>query len=178
MKTAPDIIFSRRADGSRDYMSDRFYEYTGASPDSATGFGWLEYVHPDDKDSSLAHWARCVESGEKYEREYRLRGRDGQDRWFRSAPCPFEIRPTRLADGMGLAQTSTTANWRASMRESAAELEKKVDESTVALRRLSNRLMTMQDDERRRIARELHDGLGQELVALKMLLNGIVQTPL
>ena len=38
--------------------------------------------------------------------------------------------------------------------------------------------MTMQDDERRRIARELHDGLGQEMVALKMLLNGIAESPL
>src|SRR6202040_3106564 len=40
VKTAPDIIFSRHADGSRDYMSDRFYEYTGAAADSAKGFGW------------------------------------------------------------------------------------------------------------------------------------------
>ena len=64
------------------------------------------------------------------------------------------------------------------MRESAAELERKVDERTAALRRLSNRLMTMQDDERRRIARELHDGLGQEMVALKMLLNGIARSPM
>jgi signal transduction histidine kinase len=39
------------------------------------------------------------------------------------------------------------------------------------LRRLSVRLITMQDEERRRIARELHDGLGQELVAAKMLLH-------
>ena len=59
------------------------------------------------------------------------------------------------------------------MRESAVELERMVDERTAALRRLSRRLMTMQDDERRRIARELHDGLGQEMVALKMMLNGI-----
>jgi signal transduction histidine kinase len=50
-----------------------------------------------------------------------------------------------------------------------------VDERTAALRRLSNRLMTMQDDERRRIARELHDGLGQEMVALKMMLNAIAK---
>src|SRR3984893_7003722 len=35
--TAPDIIFSRRADGTRDYISGRFYEYTGAAPDSALG---------------------------------------------------------------------------------------------------------------------------------------------
>ena len=59
------------------------------------------------------------------------------------------------------------------MRESAAQLERMVDDRTAALRRLSRRLMTMQDDERRRIARELHDGLGQEMVALKMMLSGI-----
>ena len=34
--------------------------------------------------------------------------------------------------------------------------------------------MTMQDEERRRIAREMHDGLGQELVAAKMILDGIL----
>ncbi len=41
------------------------------------------------------------------------------------------------------------------------------------LRRLSSRLITMQDDDRRRIARELHDGLGQDLAAAKMILDGI-----
>ena len=41
VQTAPDIIFSRNPDGSRDYLSSRFYEYTGAPPDSALGFGWL-----------------------------------------------------------------------------------------------------------------------------------------
>ena len=49
------------------------------------------------------------------------------------------------------------------MRDSAIELERMVDDRTAALRRLSGRLMTMQDDERRRIAREIHDGLGQDL---------------
>ncbi len=43
------------------------------------------------------------------------------------------------------------------------------------LRRLSVRLITMQDEERRRIARELHDGLGQELVAAKILLHRATQ---
>ena len=54
VKTAPDIIFSRQADGSRDYISGRFYEFTGAAPGSASGFGWLDYVHPDDKERSMA----------------------------------------------------------------------------------------------------------------------------
>ena len=42
-----------------------------------------------------------------------------------------------------------------------------------ALRRLSGKLITMQDEERRRIARELHDGLGQDLIAAKMLVDGL-----
>ncbi len=46
------------------------------------------------------------------------------------------------------------------------------------LRRLSSRLMVTQDEERRRIARELHDGLGQELSAAKMMLDGILRPDL
>jgi signal transduction histidine kinase len=42
------------------------------------------------------------------------------------------------------------------------------------LRRLSTSLIAMQDEERRRIARELHDGLGQELTAAKMIVDGIL----
>jgi PAS domain S-box-containing protein len=179
VKTAPDIIFSRRSDGTRDYVSDRFYEYTGALPDSAKGFGWLDYVHSDDKESSLAQWDHCVESGENYECEYRLRGRDGEYRWFRVRAVPIRDQSNQIVRWYGTCSDIHDSKLvEHAMRESAVELEKKVDERTAALRRLSNRLMTMQDDERRRIARELHDGLGQEMVALKMLLNGIAHTPL
>jgi len=55
-----------------------------------------------------------------------------------------------------------------------AELHRRAQQLQVLnseLRRLSVRLITMQDEERRRIARELHDGLGQELVAAKILLH-------
>jgi PAS domain S-box-containing protein len=56
-----------------------------------------------------------------------------------------------------------------SLRESRDHLEATVARRTLALRELSSRLMTAQDDERRRISRELHDGLGQYLVHLKMV---------
>src|SRR5215472_738680 len=63
VQTAPDIIFSRRSDGGRDSISSRFYEYTGATPGTAVGLGWVEYMHADDREPSLAQWLRCVQSG-------------------------------------------------------------------------------------------------------------------
>lgn len=59
-----------------------------------------------------------------------------------------------------------------------AELHRKTHQLEVLnseLRRLSSSLIATQDEERRRIARELHDGLGQDLVAIKMMLDGMLQ---
>jgi PAS domain S-box-containing protein len=169
--TAPDIIFSRKADGSRDYISDRFYEFTGAPPSSATDFGWLDYVHPEDKQKAMADWLLCVESGANYEAEYRMRAKDGNYRWFRARAVPIQI------DGKIVRWYGTCSDihdsklLERSIRDDAAELEKMVDRRTDELRRLSIRLMTMQDQERRRLARDLHDGLGQELAVAKMILD-------
>src|SRR6266404_4618280 len=56
----------------------------------------------------------------------------------------------------------------AELQQAREELETKVEQRTIVLRRLSSRLMHVQDDERRRIARELHDSIGQYLAALGM----------
>jgi signal transduction histidine kinase len=62
-----------------------------------------------------------------------------------------------------------------SLLRSHSELEALVDQRTAALRHLSTRLMQLQDNERRRIARELHDGLGQYLSALAINLGRLDQ---
>ena len=175
VQTAPDIIFSRHADGSREYISSRFYEYTGAPPGAAVGFGWLDYLHPDDKDASLGQWMRCVESGEEYESEYRLRRADSQYRWFRARAVPLRNQQGTIVKWYGTcSDIHDSKQLEQSIRDSAIQLEKLVDSRTTELRRLSARLLTMQDEERRRIAREIHDGLGQELAAAKMILDGIL----
>jgi len=176
VQTAPDIIFSRQADGSRDYISERFYEYTGAPTGSANGFGWLDYLHPQDKERSLTEWMRCTQSGENYETEYRLRGSDGTYRWFRARAVPIRYADGRIAKWYGsCSDIHDSKLLEESMRESAVKLEMMVDERTQALRRLSSQLITMQDEERRRIARELHDGLGQDLAAAKMTVDALLQ---
>jgi PAS domain S-box-containing protein len=172
--TAPDIIFSRQPDGARDYISDRFYEYSGAATGSAVGFGWWDYLHADDRERSRQRWLDCVQSGENYEVEYRLRGKDGDYRWFRARAVPIRDQIGKIVRWYGTCSDIHDSKLlEQSIRDNAIELEKLVDKRTDELRRLSVRLMTMQDQERRRIARDLHDGLGQELAVAKMVLDKV-----
>jgi len=133
-------------------------------------------LHPDDKERSLAEWMGCVRSGEAYESEYRMRDYQGQYRWFRARAVPLRDPNGSIVKWYGTCSDIHDSKLlEQSIRDSAIQLERLVDDRTAALRRLSGRLLTMQDDERRRIARELHDGLGQELAAAKMMMDGIVE---
>ncbi len=177
--TAPDIIFSRLADGSRDYISDRFYEYTGAAPGSAVGMVWMDYMHPEDQERGLAYWLRCAQSGDNYESEYRLRRTDGEYRWFRARAVPLRDQQGTILKWYGTCSDIHDSKLlEQSIRDNTNQLERMVSARTAELARLSSRLMTMQDAERRRMAREIHDGLGQELVASKMIVDGILDKDL
>ena len=119
----------------------------------------------------MADWMRSVESGADYEAEYRLRSRDGTYRWFRARAVPIRD-DGKIAKWYGTCSDIHDSKLlEQSIRDNAAQLEKMVDNRTDELRRLSVRLMSLQDQERRRIARDLHDGLGQELAVAKMVLD-------
>jgi signal transduction histidine kinase len=75
-------------------------------------------------------------------------------------------RKRREAEREQLLQEAETRS--AELREVREELESKVEQRTNALRRLSSHLMHVQDEQSRRIARELHDSIGQYLAALGM----------
>jgi PAS domain S-box-containing protein len=77
-------------------------------------------------------------------------------------------RKRQEAEREDLLQESQTRS--AELQEAQQGLESKIERRTSALRHLSSRLRQVQDDERRRIARELHDSIGQYLVAISMSL--------
>ena len=175
ISTAPDVIFSSQEDGRYEYVSDRFHEYTGTSEDSGNSVGWFDYVHPDDVERSKAVWIHSVEVGGSYESEYRLRSKDGAYRWFRSRALPIRDLEGKILKWYGTCSDIHDSKLlEQSIRDNAIELEKMVDRRTDELRRLSVRLITAQDQERRRIARDLHDGLGQELAVAKMVLDKLL----
>jgi signal transduction histidine kinase len=60
------------------------------------------------------------------------------------------------------------------LRRAHDELESVVEKRTMALRKLSAKLVRVQDEERRRVARELHDGLGQSLAAAQINIDMVL----
>jgi PAS domain S-box-containing protein len=172
VSTAPDVIFSSREDGSYEYVSERFHDYVGIKTEGGQPINWFEYVQGDDVSRAKNGWVQCVQSGGRYECEYRLRSKDGTYRWFRSRAVPIRDPEGQIVKWYGTCSDIHDSKLlEQSIRDNAAELERMVDRRTDELRRLSVRLMTMQDQERRRIARDLHDGLGQELAVAKMVLD-------
>jgi len=75
------MIWSTLPDGYHDYYNRRWYEYTGVPEGSTDGEAWNGMFHPDDQDNAWSVWRRCLETGEPYHIEYRLRHRSGDYRW-------------------------------------------------------------------------------------------------
>ncbi len=79
---APAIIWFGNPDGSLSYLNDRWYAYTGQTPEQALPLGWGEAIHPDDLDGLLLAWDTARTREIVYDTEARLRRRDGTYRWF------------------------------------------------------------------------------------------------
>ncbi len=166
----------------------------GFDPSNAAGDReiWRDIVHPDDLlqvDKQLQH---ALETRTEYHVEFRITRPDGAVRWMESLGRIFYDADGKPLRNIGV--TTDITERKASdeaLRKSHQELEQKVHERTHALaatlarlqdeievrkqreqvlRDLSARVLRLQDEERRRIARDLHDSTGQTLTALKMAL--------
>lgn len=163
-----------------NFWSDELEQIYGFAPGTFpdTYQAWLECVLPEDREAAQAPLRPSNSS--TFDSEFRIRRSDNGDiRWINSRG-----RIRRNATGqpvriVGL-HIDITRMKRAEedLKRAHDELESRVLARTAALRiaedrlrKLSGRLMQSQDDERRRIARELHDSLGQYLVASKMSLD-------
>jgi PAS domain S-box-containing protein len=150
----PQQIWSGPPDGTLDYCNERWRSYMGIGLDELQGDGWQSMLHPDDRDRVLKAWHESVVNGTPYEQEERHRGADGTYRWFLSRGLP-------LRDGEG-----RVVRWYGTNTD--IEDQKQAGEE---LRQLSGQILRSQDEERRRIARDLHDSTGQDLVALATMLG-------
>jgi PAS domain S-box-containing protein len=112
---AHDITSQRRADEARRRSEERYKalieagtvtvwradpdgdmndvpvwrDLTGQDTDELRGDGWLNAVHPDDRQAMEQRWRESLAAGEPYGAEFRVRHRDGSYRWYRSRAVPI-----------------------------------------------------------------------------------------
>jgi PAS domain S-box-containing protein len=87
---SPAIVWFGNADGTLSYLNERWYEYTGQTPEVALPLGWSEVIHPDDVDHLQDLWDKARARGGEYQLEARLRHRDSSYRWFLIRGAPVE----------------------------------------------------------------------------------------
>jgi PAS domain S-box-containing protein len=156
---------------------------------------FYECLHPEDLEPTRHAIEKSIATNTQYDIEYRTLAPDGKQNWVRAIGRTFYDaggRPTRF-DGITLNVTArkqfevALSASEARYRVLAESLDQQVQARTLelrarnqeilrmyeSLRTLSTRMMAVQDEERRRIARDLHDSAGQLLVAIDIQLTAL-----
>ncbi len=123
----PSVVWTTSADGFCNYLSPLWKDMTGFEPSECLGTKWLELLHPGDRDAVWEKWQRCVETGSRFETEYRLRGKDGNYTWYLALGVPLNDASGNLAQWLG---SLTNINDKKTRNE---EMELMVDERTAQL---------------------------------------------
>jgi PAS domain S-box-containing protein len=79
-----------RADGFITWYNERWYTYTGTTPEQMEGWGWQSVHDPQRLPEVMARWQEAIALGEPFEMEFPLRGADGRFRRFLTRAQPFK----------------------------------------------------------------------------------------
>jgi|GEM_PF-501682 len=80
-ESMPVAIYSADPEGRCDFVSEHWMRFTGLAADAMLGDGWMEVIHPDDRERVAHAWREAITTGQPFEEEYRVRRADGVYRW-------------------------------------------------------------------------------------------------
>ncbi|BAY18339.1 two-component hybrid sensor and regulator [Anabaenopsis circularis NIES-21] len=100
--TMAQMFWITKPDGYHEYFNRRWYDYTGKTLKQAQGEGWLDILHPDDVQNTINTWQDCLQTGKKYEIEFRLRRAvDGEYRWHLGLAFPLRNQDGQIIKWFG-----------------------------------------------------------------------------
>lgn len=86
----PQLVFRSRVDGNRTWGSPQWSLFTGLTFAESVGSGWLDAVHPDDCEATMAAWAEAPAKGEYYVEHRLRRAENGEFRWHQTRAVPLK----------------------------------------------------------------------------------------
>jgi PAS domain S-box-containing protein len=97
----PQLVFRSMGDGCRIWGSPQWIEYTNLSFEESIGFGWLERVHPEDREGTLAAWDGVEERGEYYCEHRIWHAASSEHRWHQTRATPSRDEKGRILEWLG-----------------------------------------------------------------------------
>jgi PAS domain S-box-containing protein len=146
--TAPVMIWMSGPDKQATYFNQLWLDFTGRSETDLRA-GLTGVIHPEDEQRCSEIYSQAFDQRQPFSKECRLRRHDGQYRWMLDIGVPRFHEDVSFAGYIGSCMDVT---------------DRKLAEE--ALASVNRRLIEAQDQECTRIARELHDDLGQRLALL------------
>lgn len=131
----PQFVWTSDAKGHMNYFNKSVYNYSGLTPEQIAKDGWLQIVHPDERDENVKQWQHSIKSGEVFISEHRFKRHDGEYRWQLSRAIPQKDEQGNISMWVG---TSTDIQ---DQKLFAYELEKKVEARTRDLKKLNEDLI-------------------------------------
>jgi len=155
---APVMVWMCDTNGFCTFLNKRWLDFTGMPLESQLGKGWLERVHPVDRNRVSNEYLRAFQERRSVTLEYKLQRSDGEHRWVLDSGSP-----RYGSDGNFLGYIGSCVD--ISHHKHAEE----------RLTTLPYEVRSAQEAERRRIGQELHDDLGQRVVALSLGISYLSQ---
>ena len=164
-------IYSMDPDGVITSWNAGATRIKGYAADEIIGQNFSRFYTQEDLKQGLP--ARVLQTAREeghYQGEgWRLR-KDGSRFWSNVVVTPLRDHTGNL---VGFSKITRDMTERKMMMDRVQQHTEELERAQQTLRRLSGQLLQVQDDERRRLARELHDGSGQILAALSMNLQSL-----
>jgi PAS domain S-box-containing protein len=84
----PQQIWTADTSGNLFYFNQNVYNYSGLTPGDLEKDGWIQMIHPDDRDNNIKAWMESIRTGKDFLFEHRFRRYDGEYRWQLSRAVP------------------------------------------------------------------------------------------
>ncbi|WP_394774224.1 PAS domain S-box protein [Flavobacterium sp.] len=133
----PQHIWTSDALGNLNYFNESVFSYSGIPVDDVVKKGWLQIVHPDDREANVNAWMDAIKTGNDFLLEHRFRRYDGEYRWQLSRAIAQKDTEGKIQMWVG---TSTDIQ---DQKNFTNQLEKEVQERTAQLELKNKDLINM-----------------------------------